>query len=186
MAERDFQVFLDELLSRTDIVSLINRYVPLIKKGNNHVACCPFHVEKPPSFSVNASLTEQLLHRQRVEKTSSFSGNASWPRAASECGRIEKAPSFSVNASLTEQLLHRQRVEKTSSFSGNASWPRAASECGRIEKAPSFSVNASKRLFCRFGRAEGANSISFIMKRRHLKPKTAELKTLIGGAREAA
>ena len=55
MAERDFQVFLDELLSRTDIVSLINRYVPLIKKGNNHVACCPFHVEKTPSFSVNAS-----------------------------------------------------------------------------------------------------------------------------------
>lgn len=53
MAEQDFQLFIDELLSRTDIVSLINHYVPLTKKGNNHVACCPFHVEKTPSFSVS-------------------------------------------------------------------------------------------------------------------------------------
>lgn len=45
--------FLDELIARTDIVELINRYVPLKKKGNNFWACCPFHHEKTPSFSVS-------------------------------------------------------------------------------------------------------------------------------------
>ena len=46
------QQFLDELLARTDIVQLVNRYVPLKRKGSNHWACCPFHHEKTPSFSV--------------------------------------------------------------------------------------------------------------------------------------
>ena len=46
------QQFLDELIARTDIVDLVNRYVPLQRKGANHWACCPFHHEKTPSFSV--------------------------------------------------------------------------------------------------------------------------------------
>ncbi len=46
------QQFLDELLARTDIVELVNRYVTLKRKGGNHWACCPFHHEKTPSFSV--------------------------------------------------------------------------------------------------------------------------------------
>ena len=46
------QQFLDELIARTDIVDLVNRYVPLKRKGANHWACCPFHHEKTPSFSV--------------------------------------------------------------------------------------------------------------------------------------
>lgn len=55
MVREDFQSFVDELLARTDIVKLINGYVPLTKKGNNHLACCPFHTEKTPSFSVSSS-----------------------------------------------------------------------------------------------------------------------------------
>lgn len=47
------QQFLDELLARTDIVDLVNRYVPLKRKGANYWACCPFHHEKTPSFSVS-------------------------------------------------------------------------------------------------------------------------------------
>ncbi|MDP3559956.1 MAG: DNA primase [Legionellaceae bacterium] len=46
------QSFLDELLSRTDIAELVDTYVPLKKQGNSHVACCPFHHEKSPSFHV--------------------------------------------------------------------------------------------------------------------------------------
>ena len=47
--------FIDELLTRTDIVALINRYIPtpLKKSGRSHMACCPFHEEKTPSFSVS-------------------------------------------------------------------------------------------------------------------------------------
>ena len=45
--------FIDELLARVDIVELIDGYVPLKKKGREHVACCPFHGEKTPSFTVS-------------------------------------------------------------------------------------------------------------------------------------
>ncbi|MDP3705372.1 MAG: DNA primase [Legionellaceae bacterium] len=44
--------FIDELLSRTDIVEFIDSFVPLKKRGTSHLACCPFHHEKTPSFNV--------------------------------------------------------------------------------------------------------------------------------------
>ena len=47
------QSFIDELLSRVDIVDVINRRVALKKTGKNYSARCPFHDEKTPSFSVN-------------------------------------------------------------------------------------------------------------------------------------
>lgn len=46
--------FIQEVIQRTDIVELINSRVPLKKTGRNHSACCPFHNEKTPSFTVNA------------------------------------------------------------------------------------------------------------------------------------
>lgn len=48
------QDFIDELLARCDIVQLIDTRVPLRKKGKNYTACCPFHTEKTPSFTVTA------------------------------------------------------------------------------------------------------------------------------------
>ncbi|MDE0411090.1 MAG: DNA primase [Gammaproteobacteria bacterium] len=53
MSTRIPQSFLDELITRTDIVELINSYVPLKKKGKEFMACCPFHNEKTPSFTVS-------------------------------------------------------------------------------------------------------------------------------------
>ncbi len=47
------QTFIDDLRRQTDIVRLIQDYVPLKKKGANWMACCPFHKEKTPSFSVS-------------------------------------------------------------------------------------------------------------------------------------
>lgn len=46
------QEFINELLARADIVPLIDARVPLRKKGKNYIACCPFHTEKTPSFTV--------------------------------------------------------------------------------------------------------------------------------------
>ena len=60
MAGRIPQSFIDDLLSRVDIVEIIDRYVPLKKAGANHKACCPFHGEKTPSFTVNQ--TKQFYH----------------------------------------------------------------------------------------------------------------------------
>ena len=45
--------FLDELVSRSDIVDIVSARVPLKKAGREYKACCPFHNEKSPSFSVN-------------------------------------------------------------------------------------------------------------------------------------
>ena len=47
------QFFIDELKNRADLVRIIEPYAPLKKKGANWMACCPFHQEKSPSFSVN-------------------------------------------------------------------------------------------------------------------------------------
>ena len=46
------QEFINELLARIDIVQLIDARIPLRKKGKNYIACCPFHSEKTPSFTV--------------------------------------------------------------------------------------------------------------------------------------
>ncbi len=52
--------FIDELINRTDIVELIDSKVPLKKAGKNYQACCPFHNEKSPSFTV--SRDKQFYH----------------------------------------------------------------------------------------------------------------------------
>ncbi|MEO6565284.1 MAG: CHC2 zinc finger domain-containing protein, partial [Casimicrobiaceae bacterium] len=52
--------FIETLLGRVDIVEVIDRFVPLKKAGANYMACCPFHSEKSPSFSV--SPTKQFYH----------------------------------------------------------------------------------------------------------------------------
>lgn len=46
------QSFIDDLLHRVDIVEVIDKRVNLKKAGKNYTACCPFHNEKTPSFSV--------------------------------------------------------------------------------------------------------------------------------------
>ncbi|MGB8434573.1 MAG: DNA primase, partial [Burkholderiales bacterium] len=52
--------FKNDLLNRVDIVDVINARVPLKKAGANFVACCPFHTEKTPSFTV--SQPKQFYH----------------------------------------------------------------------------------------------------------------------------
>ncbi|GHT89617.1 DNA primase [Betaproteobacteria bacterium] len=52
--------FIQDVRARVDIVDLINKYVPLKKAGANYAACCPFHNEKTPSFTV--SPTKQFYH----------------------------------------------------------------------------------------------------------------------------
>ncbi len=60
MAGRIPTQFIDELVNRVDIVDLINARVPLKKTGRDYQACCPFHDEKTPSFTV--SREKQFYH----------------------------------------------------------------------------------------------------------------------------
>jgi DNA primase len=52
--------FIQTLLARVDIVAVVDGYVPLKKAGANYAACCPFHTERSPSFTV--SPTKQFYH----------------------------------------------------------------------------------------------------------------------------
>ena len=52
--------FIDQLLTRINVVDVINAYVPLKKAGSEYKACCPFHEEKTPSFTVSPS--KQFYH----------------------------------------------------------------------------------------------------------------------------
>ena len=52
--------FIQELLARVDIVAVVERYITLKKAGANYQACCPFHSEKTPSFTVSQS--KQFYH----------------------------------------------------------------------------------------------------------------------------
>ncbi|MCK5639396.1 MAG: DNA primase [Gammaproteobacteria bacterium] len=60
MAGKIPQHFIDELIDRADIVEVIDARVPLKKAGREYTACCPFHNEKSPSFTV--SPTKQFYH----------------------------------------------------------------------------------------------------------------------------
>ena len=52
--------FVEELLGRIDIVELIERHVQLKRSGREYHACCPFHDEKTPSFTVSPQ--KQFYH----------------------------------------------------------------------------------------------------------------------------
>ncbi len=60
MAGRIPKHFIDDLLTRTDVVEIIDERVPLKKAGKDYKACCPFHEEKTPSFTVSAD--KQFYH----------------------------------------------------------------------------------------------------------------------------
>jgi DNA primase len=60
MAGRIPQTFIDDLLSRTDIVEVVGSRVALKRSGREFKACCPFHNEKSPSFYVNPA--KQFYH----------------------------------------------------------------------------------------------------------------------------
>ncbi len=52
--------FIQELLHRVDVVEVVERYVKLKRAGSNYSACCPFHSEKTPSFTVSPA--KQFYH----------------------------------------------------------------------------------------------------------------------------
>ena len=53
MVSTDWQRFCDELRAKISIVDVVGSKVKLVRKGREYTACCPFHNEKTPSFTVN-------------------------------------------------------------------------------------------------------------------------------------
>jgi len=105
------QSFIQELLNRVDIVDVITRHLPLKKKGVNFTACCPFHDEKTPSFSVSQS--KQFYHCFGCGKH----GNAiDFLREYSGLSFIEAVETIAADAGLS---LPPHEIQKTAEFHGN-------------------------------------------------------------------
>lgn len=93
MAGRIPQQFIDDLLNRVDIVEVVDSRVPLKKKGKEYSACCPFHSEKTPSFTV--SQNKQFYHCFGCKANGSAIGflmeyeHLSFPEAIEELARSQ-------------------------------------------------------------------------------------------------
>src|SRR5688500_14413603 len=82
------QTFIDDLKRQADIVRVIQDYVQLKKKGANWMACCPFHKEKTPSFSVSPA--KEIFSVSAVTKAVR-SSTLSWRLSASHFPRQSKS-----------------------------------------------------------------------------------------------
>jgi len=100
------EAFIDEVISRADIVELIHSQVTLKKSGKNYVACCPFHNEKTPSFTV--SRDKQFYYCFGC----GASGNAvSFLMEYSRLSFIESVQSLAHSAGLEVPLEERSAAE---------------------------------------------------------------------------
>jgi DNA primase len=113
--------FLDELVARSDIVDIISARVPLKKAGREYKACCPFHNEKSPSFSVSAekqfyhcfgcgahgTVIGFLMQYEKMEFLDAVADLAQ--RAGLELPREAQAPKNPGSADLHELMLRASR-----------------------------------------------------------------------------
>lgn len=96
--------FVQELLARVDIVDVVERYVPLRKGGANYSACCPFHSEKTPSFTVSPS--KQFYHCFGCGAHGSAIG---FVMQYSGIGFIDAIEELAASAGLTVPRAEKQR-----------------------------------------------------------------------------
>jgi DNA primase len=113
--------FLDELVSRSDIVDIISARVPLKKAGREYKACCPFHNEKSASFSVSpdkqfyhcfgcgahGTVIGFLMQYEKMEFLDAVADLAQ--RAGLELPREAQAPRDPGSADLHELMLRAAR-----------------------------------------------------------------------------
>lgn len=112
------QSFIQDLLGRIDIVDVIERHLTVKKGGANYFACCPFHGEKTPSFSI--SPTKQFYHCFGC----GVNGNA--------IGFLMEYSGLSFVEAVTE-LARQAGVEVPSDTSGARSGPPPAEQDSLIE-----------------------------------------------------
>ncbi|TWH64449.1 DNA primase [Azomonas agilis] len=118
------QSFIHDLLNRVDLVGLIGERITLKKSGKNHLACCPFHDDRSPSFSVSSE-------RQRYH--------------CFGCGAKGDAIDFLVNH---DRLDFRQAVEELAHRVGVDIPSEARGSEGIIEpKTPLYNLLADAALW---------------------------------------
>ncbi|PJK07830.1 DNA primase [Lysobacteraceae bacterium NML08-0793] len=133
--------FLDELLARTDIVEIISARVQLKQQGREYTACCPFHDERSPSFTV--SPTKQFYH-------------------CFGCGAHGTAISFLMNYDRLEFL---DAVEELARRVGMQLPRDAAKQAINPDTQPLFNALEAAQRFFRKHLAESAEARSYLQSR---------------------
>lgn len=117
MSGRIPQSFLDDLLDRIDIVDVVDHRVKLKKTGKNYSACCPFHEEKTPSFTVSPD--KQFYYCFGCGASGNAMGfimeyeHLDFPSAVDELAKLAgvEVPREKQNFSPAQQAKEKQRQE---------------------------------------------------------------------------
>jgi DNA primase len=111
--------FLQDLLSRVDIVEVVGRHVELKKSGANHMGLCPFHGEKSPSFCVSPSRQTYHcfgcgVHGNAVGFLIEH-GGLSFPEAVRELAQVVgmKVPDEPIDAAEQQRALQARAHQAT-------------------------------------------------------------------------
>ncbi len=122
------QSFIDDLLARADIVEVVDRRVRLKKSGRNYMACCPFHEEKTPSFSVNQE--KQFYHCFGCGASGNAIGflmafeNLDFPRAVESLAQLQGVEVPREQVSEQEQKNQRTQQDLCALLEQAAAWYR--------------------------------------------------------------
>jgi DNA primase len=169
MTGRIPQNFIDEVLRRTDIVDLIGASIRLKKTGKNYSACCPFHNEKSPSFSVNRekqfyhcfgcgasgnalSFVMQHEHREFIDGLEYLANKAgmSLPETSQQQNQVSRQPLYDILEAATQffeqQLQHSPQRDKAQAYLQKRGLDSTAIQQWRIGYAPAGWDNLVKAL----------------------------------------
>ncbi len=169
MTGRIPQNFIDEVLRRTDIVDLIGASIRLKKTGKNYSACCPFHNEKSPSFSVNRekqfyhcfgcgasgnalSFVMQHEHREFIDGLEYLANKAgmSLPETSQQQNQVSRQPLCDILEAATQffeqQLQHSPQRDKAQAYLQKRGLDSTAIQQWRIGYAPAGWDNLVKAL----------------------------------------
>lgn len=169
MTGRIPQNFIDEVLRRTDIVDLIGASIRLKKTGKNYSACCPFHNEKSPSFSVNRekqfyhcfgcgasgnalSFVMQHEHREFIDGLEYLANKAgmSLPETSQQQNQVSRQPLYDILEAAAQffeqQLQHSPQRDKAQAYLQKRGLDSATIQQWRIGYAPAGWDNLVKAL----------------------------------------
>ncbi len=169
MAGRIPQNFIDEVLRRTDIVDLIGGSVRLKKAGKNYSACCPFHNEKSPSFSVNRekqfyhcfgcgasgnalSFVMQYEHREFIDGLEYLAQKVglSLPETSQQEAQVSRQPLYDILEAAAqffeEQLRSSPQREKATAYLQQRGLTGQVAKDWRVGYAPAGWDNLFKAL----------------------------------------
>lgn len=169
MTGRIPQNFIDEVLRRTDIVDLIGASLRLKKTGKNYSACCPFHNEKSPSFSVNRekqfyhcfgcgasgnalSFVMQHEHREFIDGLEYLANKAgmSLPETSQQQNQVSRQPLYDILEAAAQffeqQLQHSPQRDKAQAYLQKRGLDSATIQQWRIGYAPAGWDNLVKAL----------------------------------------